>query len=78
MTPAQDVSPNRSNKAGSLQLYLERLIRNDGPISVADFMACALHHPLLGYYSKRDPLGRGGDFTTAPEVSQMFGELIGL
>ncbi|TDI62797.1 MAG: class I SAM-dependent methyltransferase [Alphaproteobacteria bacterium] len=47
-------------------------------MSVADFMASALHHPLYGYYSKRDPLGRGGDFTTAPEVSQMFGELIGV
>jgi NADH dehydrogenase [ubiquinone] 1 alpha subcomplex assembly factor 7 len=45
-----------------------------GPISVADFMAAANRH----YYGTRDPLGAGGDFTTAPEISQMFGELVGL
>src|SRR5258705_11749750 len=38
----------------------------------------ALSHPQDGYYASRDPLGREGDFTTAPEVSQMFGELLGL
>jgi SAM-dependent MidA family methyltransferase len=45
-----------------------------GPIPVAHFMAAANRH----YYATRDPLGAGGDFTTAPEISQMFGELIGL
>lgn len=49
-----------------------------GPITLADYMAEALMHPTLGYYSTRDPLGAAGDFTTAPEISQMFGELIGL
>jgi NADH dehydrogenase [ubiquinone] 1 alpha subcomplex assembly factor 7 len=53
-------------------------IRVDGPISVAQYMALALGHPRLGYYVTRDPLGAAGDFTTAPEISQMFGELIGL
>jgi SAM-dependent MidA family methyltransferase len=53
-------------------------IREAGPISVADFMADCLLHPDHGYYTTRDPLGTGGDFTTAPEISQMFGELIGL
>lgn len=53
-------------------------IRQDGPISMADYMADCLLHPTLGYYTTRDPLGAAGDFTTAPEISQMFGELIGL
>ena len=53
-------------------------ITKEGPISVAEFMAIALSHPQQGYYITRDPLGRSGDFITAPEVSQMFGELIGL
>jgi len=48
-----------------------------GPISIADFMAEALGHPLLGYYRRAMPLGAAGDFTTAPEISQMFGELLG-
>ncbi len=49
-----------------------------GPISVADYMTLALGHPRYGYYMARDPLGAAGDFITAPEISQMFGELIGL
>lgn len=49
-----------------------------GPLTVADYMAEALGHPRHGYYVTRDPFGTAGDFTTAPEVSQMFGELIGL
>ena len=53
-------------------------IRADGPLSLAQYMALALGHPAHGYYMTRDPLGRAGDFTTAPEISQMFGELIGL
>jgi len=49
-----------------------------GPITVARFMELALAHPEHGYYMKQDPLGEDGDFTTAPEISQMFGEMIGL
>ena len=49
-----------------------------GPISLADYMATCLMHPEHGYYATRDPLGQAGDFTTAPEISQMFGELLGL
>ena len=57
---------------------LRRRIAVDGPMTVAHFMATALGHPRHGYYMKRDPLGAAGDFTTAPEISQMFGELVGL
>ncbi len=49
-----------------------------GPIPLADYMAECLLHPSLGYYTTRHPLGRGGDFITAPDISQMFGELLGL
>ena len=55
----------------------ERIARF-GPLSVADYMAAALTDPEAGYYMTSDPFGASGDFTTAPEVSQMFGELIGL
>ena len=49
-----------------------------GPLTVAQYMAAALGHPRHGYYMSGDPFGRAGDFITAPEVSQLFGELIGL
>ncbi|MGO4124062.1 class I SAM-dependent methyltransferase [Inquilinus sp. YAF38] len=57
---------------------LRRRIAVDGPLTVAQYMAEALGHPRHGYYVKQDPLGAAGDFTTAPEISQVFGELIGL
>lgn len=58
--------------------HLARLIRATGPIPLSHYMALALGHPQHGYYVTRDPLGARGDFITAPEVSQMFGELLGL
>ena len=57
---------------------LIRRIAATGPITVADYMAECLLHPEHGYYTGRDPFGSGGDFVTAPEISQMFGELVGL
>ena len=57
---------------------LKRRIAATGPITIADYMSDCLMHPRHGYYSTRDPFGAGGDFTTAPEISQMFGELVGL
>lgn len=61
-----------------LEREIRTMIEADGPMPVARYMALCLGHPQHGYYMTRDPLGAAGDFTTAPEVSQMFGELIGL
>jgi len=61
-----------------LLAHLLRRIATEGSIGVDDYMAEVLGHPDHGYYMSGDPLGRSGDFVTAPEVSQMFGELIGL
>jgi SAM-dependent MidA family methyltransferase len=57
---------------------IARLIEAQGPISIAQFMTIALHDPQSGYYATRDPFGARGDFVTAPEISQMFGEMLGL
>ncbi len=62
----------------TLARLLARRILLDGPLPVSAFMAEALGHPRLGYYTRQDPFGAAGDFTTAPEISQMFGELVGL
>src|SRR6202158_4150343 len=61
-----------------LEAQIRKVIADEGPIPVAQFMALALGHPQHGYYATRDPFGARGDFITAPEISQMFGELIGL
>ena len=61
-----------------LEARLVAEIQASGPITVAAFMARCLGDPEHGYYMRRDPFGAAGDFITAPEISQMFGELIGL
>ncbi len=60
----------------SLQARLQALIATEGPIPVSTFMTLCLHDPAEGYYATRPGLGR--DFITAPETSQLFGELLGL
>jgi NADH dehydrogenase [ubiquinone] 1 alpha subcomplex assembly factor 7 len=62
------------NQSPPLEERLRRRIADEGPITVADYMAEANSH----YYATRDPFGPAGDFTTAPEISQMFGELVGI
>ncbi len=61
-----------------LESEIRRLIAAAGQMPVAEYMRLCLTDPQYGYYVTRDPLGAGGDFITAPEVSQMFGELIGV
>lgn len=58
--------------------HLRRRIALEGPLTIARYMEECLGNPQHGYYMTRDPLGQAGDFTTAPEISQMFGELLGL
>jgi len=58
-------------------LLLDRIAAN-GPLTVADYMTECLLHPIHGYYTTRQPFGATGDFITTPDISQMFGELLGL
>ncbi|MCF4099062.1 class I SAM-dependent methyltransferase [Maritalea mediterranea] len=62
----------------SLSDLINVQIEAQGPMSLSTYMNLCLTHPTLGYYRKSDPLGRTGDFITAPEISQMFGEMLGV
>lgn len=61
----------------ALEGLIAAIIRREGPITLERYWDLALFHREHGYYARRDPFGRTGDFITAPEVSQMFGELLG-
>jgi SAM-dependent MidA family methyltransferase len=62
----------------SLEAELAALIQERGPLTVAEYVNLCLHHPRGGYYATRPAIGAEGDFITAPVISQMFGELVGL
>ncbi len=70
--------PTSSSPDTPLLRVIREHIRDNGPLSVADYMGLALDHPDFGYYRTQDPFGAAGDFITAPDISQAFGELLGL
>jgi len=74
--PAQ--RPARRRIVSALGAILAARIRVEGPLRLDRFMAAALSDPAHGYYSRAEPFGAAGDFITAPEISQCFGELLGL
>ena len=62
----------------ALAQRIVRMIEMDGPISISTYMMLALHDHEMGFYATREPIGARGAFVTAPEISQVFGELLGL
>ena len=61
-----------------LKSILVERIKSNGPMPLSDYIHLCLFHPIYGYYVKEPVFGLDGDFTTAPEISQMFGEILGL
>lgn len=70
--------PHNDEKKQVLSKFIKNIIQLNGAISIEAYWNLCLAHPEYGYYMKSDPLGEAGDFTTAPEISQLFGEMIGI
>ena len=75
MVAVTPVSKAFVSKGGDLGDILRKEMQENGFVSVGDFHHIAMQHETLGYYRQADVLGEKGDFTTAPLVSQMFGEV---
>ncbi|CAH1634716.1 unnamed protein product [Spodoptera littoralis] len=64
--------------APSIMDIIKEKIRLNGPITVAEYMHIIITNPTEGYYMKKEVIGQGGDFITSPEISQLFGEILGV
>lgn len=76
---SESISPVKKEPLTALGKDLQSYIKLKGPITLHDYMAQSLNHMIHGYYqSKHEVIGEQGDFITAPEVSQLFGEMLGI
>ncbi|MDN5249546.1 MAG: SAM-dependent methyltransferase, partial [Alphaproteobacteria bacterium] len=66
------------NTATALKKIIQEIIHQTGPLTVAEYMNICLSHEKYGYYKTQKIFGQTGDFTTAPEISQVFGELLAI
>jgi len=78
MAKHPNLHPKDSLATAAIQALLHQMIASSGPLRVDQFMEIVLGHPEHGYYRRQDPFGASGDFTTAAEISGLFGEMCGI